>query len=228
MLLNRLSILGNPNIGIYIFANDKIALVPPGLTSSEKEVITETLKVDVIETKIAGTIIIGALVAGNNNGIILPRNVLDEEYFNLKNALNKYGIEVYVSSSKNTALGNIILANDKKCISGGVLEKSEINALREVLGVDIIEKNIMGLPIPGSLAVVTNTGGVVHPDISDEELSFLENTFGVPFERASVNSGVPFIKTGLVANKYGALVGELTTGPEIMRIQRGLGIGEGV
>ena len=228
MLLNRLSILGNPNIGIYIFANDKIALVPPGLTSSEKEVITETLKVDVIETKIAGTIIIGALVAGNNNGIILPRNVLDEEYFNLKNALNKYGIEVYVSSSKNTALGNIILANDKKCISGGVLEKSEINALREVLGVDIIEKNIMGLPIPGSLAVVTNTGGVVHPDISDEELSFLENTFGVPFERATVNSGVPFIKTGLVANKYGALVGELTTGPEIMRIQRGLGIGEGV
>lgn len=225
MVLNRISILGNPNIGVYIFANDQIALVPPGLTEDEKSAIRETLNVELVESKVAGTIILGVLVAGNNNGIVFPRNILDEELYRLRSELKKYDINIYVSESRNTALGNIILVNDRMCVIGTVMEKDEVSKIADVLGVEVVERNVMGLTIPGSLAVITNTGGVIHPDIENGELSELEKLFGVSIERATVNSGVPFIKTGLVANKYGALVGELTTGPEIMRIQRGLGLG---
>lgn len=223
--MNKLSVFGNPNIGVYIFVNDEVAVVPPGLTTSEKEAIIETLNIELLETKIAGTIINGVMIAGNNRALIVPRNILDEELDYLVKSLKKYGINVYVLESRHTALGNIILMNDEICIVPPGLEDSEARKIGDTAGVEVVKKTIMGLNIPGTLAVITNKGGVIHPDIDDNELSELEKLLGFSLERATVNSGVPFIKTGLIANKYGALVGELTTGPEIMRIQRGLGIG---
>ena len=222
MNINKLRVYGNPNIGVYIFANDKIAITPPGLNEDEKKLIIETLNVELIETKIADTILVGVMIAGNNNGIILPRNTRDEEYTYLKNILKHYGLNVEILRSKNTALGNLVLVNDSAAIVGSELERSEIMRVRNALDVEVFQKDILYLTIPGSLAVVTNNGGVIHPDVSDEELKGIEKILKVPFERATVNSGIPFIKTGLIANTYGALVGELTTGPEILRIQRGL------
>ena len=62
-------------------------------------------------------------------------------------------------------------------------------------------------------------------DASDEELRRLSEFFEVPVDIGTVNFGVAFIRTGLVANNYGALVGEKTTGPEILRITKALSIG---
>jgi len=222
MNINKLRVYGNPNIGVYVFANDNIAITPPGLNEDEKKMIIETLNVELIETKIADTILVGVMIAGNNNGIILPRNTGDEEYTYLKNILKHYGLNVEILRSKNTALGNLVLVNDNAAIVGSELERSEVMRVRNALDVEVVQKDILYLTIPGSLAVATNNGGVIHPDVSDEELKGIEKILKIPFERATVNSGIPFIKTGLIANTYGALVGELTTGPEILRIQRGL------
>lgn len=218
----RLSLFGNPNIGVYVFINNSIALIPPGLSIDEKKVIVETLGVELVETKIANTILNGILVAGNDVGIVLPRIVLDEELEIINEELKKYGLNIYVSRSKNTALGNILLCNNKACIAGSELEEQELNKISDVLGVETIFKNVMHLTIPGSLAVVTDKGGVIHPDVSDDEIKEIEEIFKVGFERATVNSGIPFIKSGLIANNKGVIVGEYTTGPEILRIRRGL------
>ena len=225
MEIDKLSVKGSPHIGVYIFVNDQFALVPPGLTSHEKEVLLNTLRInDIVETKIAGSELIGVMVAGNNNGLVLPRNILDEEYEFLRKTLSSYSLNLYISRSKHTAMGNIVLSNTKYAIVGSVLEKQEIPKIKDVLGLeDIIVRDIMYLNIPGSLGVVTDKGGVIHPDISDDELLFLEEYFKVDFERATVNAGIPFIKSGLIANNYGVVVGEKTTGPEILRIRRGLG-----
>ncbi len=222
MEIIRLNVLGNPNIGVYVFANDSIALIPPGLSKDEKDTLIEILNVELIETKIADTIINGVLIAGNNNGIVLPRIVLDNELNYLKKELSKFGINLYVSSSRSTALGNLFLCNNKACIVGSEIEKEEISKISNTLGVEIIVKDLLELTIPGSLAVVTDRGGVIHPDLSDEDISYLNKVFNVRFERATVNSGVPFIKSGLIANNHGALVGGFTTGPEILRIKKGL------
>ncbi len=225
MEIDKLSVKGSPHIGVYIFVNDQFALVPPGLTSHEKEVLLNTLRInDIVETKIAGSELIGVMVTGNNNGLVLPRNILDEEYEFLRKTLSSYSLNLYISRSKHTAMGNIVLSNTKYAIVGSVLEKQEIPKIKDVLGLeDIIVRDIMYLNIPGSLGVVTDKGGVIHPDISDDELLFLEEYFKVDFERATVNAGIPFIKSGLIANNYGVVVGEKTTGPEILRIRRGLG-----
>ncbi len=218
----KLRIKGSIHVGVYVFANDYIGFIPPGLTSSEKEAIMEILDIELVETKIAETDLVGVFVAGNNNGVILPRNILDDEIERLKPFLVKHDLNMYISRAKHTAMGNIVLANNRAAVIGKILEKHEAQKIAETLGVEYVTRDLMYLNIPGSIAVVTDKGGLVHPDISDDELRFLEEFFKVNFERATVNAGIPFIKSGIIANNHGIIVGEETTGPEILRIKRGL------
>ncbi len=221
MEIYKLGLMGNANVGVFIYANDKVALVPPGITREEENTIQEALNVETVRITIAGTFLHGILVIGNNNGIILPRNTNYEEIDVLSKLLKKYGLNVYLSGSRYTALGNMFLANNKIGIASEEIEDSEIDKISDTLGIEIIKKNIMGLPIPGSLAVINDSGGVIHPDVSDDEIKELEEILNIGLERSTVNAGIPFIKSGLVANNYGIIVGEITTGPEILRIKRG-------
>lgn len=222
MNLSKLKIKGSPHIGVFIFTNDLVAIAPPELDKKARDEIAEVLNVEVVEAKIAGTELNGVMIAGNNKGIILPRNVLEEEYVALKKSLSKHGLNIYISRSRYTAMGNVILLNNKIGLVSEDVEKSEISKIKDFLGIEIYAKNIMQLPIPGGLAIVTDNGGVVHPEVSDEEVEELRKTFGFQIEKTTVNAGIPFVKSGIICNNKGILVGELTTGPEILRIRRGL------
>ena len=220
MEIEKLRVYGSPHIGVYVFVNNQIAIIPPGVEEKVKSVISEVLNVDVIESKIAGSILIGVLIAGNDNGLILPRTLRDDEYEYLKKSIGKYGLNLYISRSKVTALGNVFLVNNNACIIGKEFEPEELNQISDVVA---YHRNILELPIPGSLAVVNDKGGVIHPDVSNGELDEVSKFLRVGLERATVNSGVPFIKSGLIVNNKGIIVGENTTGPEILRIRRGFG-----
>lgn len=225
MTISKLSIYGNVNIGVYVFANDQIALVPKGLDKKILDTISETLDVEPIEIRIADLSIIGIMVAGNNNGIILPRIVKDNELIELKRLLSKYDLNIVVVGSKYTAIGNLVLANDKGVILYPEFEKNVVEKIKDGLGVDNVEQTyIAGIPVVGSVGVITNKGGILHPATSDNELEKLEKIFKVPLMTGTVNFGVVFIRSGLVANTHGALIGENTTGPEMVRIQEALGV----
>lgn len=222
MNFSKLSILGTPNIGVYLFANDYVAVVGPSLTESERRIIEETLGVEVVKAKVSDSILIGVLIAGNNNGIVVPKTVREHELSELRRLLKDHHINVEVVDSRLTALGNIVLANNKAAIVGSRIEDGVISKISDILGVEVVVRDLMNLSIPGSIAVVNSAGGAIHPDVSDDDLRYVEEVMGVEVERATVNSGIPFVKAGLVANNNGVLVGESTTGPEILRIQRGL------
>ncbi|RLG80315.1 MAG: translation initiation factor IF-6 [Thermoprotei archaeon] len=223
MELDRIRVYGTPHIGVYIFANNHVAIIPPGLDKSIKEVIAEVLDVEIIETKIGGSVLNGVLLAGNDRGIIVPRNIREEELVCLREGLRRHDIDIYISRSRSTALGNLLLVNNKAGVVSSILEPEEVRRISETLGIEILVKDPMRLNIPGSIAVVTDKGGAIHPDIEDKELEELCKILMIYIERATVNSGIPFIKSGLVANNKGILVGETTTGPEILRIRRGFG-----
>ena len=72
-------------------------------------------------------------------------------------------------------------------------------------------------------AVVTNKGLLCHPKTSEEEIRFLEKVFKVPVMIGTINHGSPVIGSGLVANTKGAIIGDLTTGIEMGRIEEALG-----
>ena len=219
MPLDTLRIFGNPNIGVYIFANNKVALVPNGVTQQTKKKIEETLNVDVVEARVGGSPLLGIFLAGNDRTILAPKIIRDDEL----QTLTDLGLNVEVIHGVFTALGNVVLANNKAAMLHPEIAEREMELITAALGVErYVKGTIARIPTVGSAAVVTDVGGIVHPDAEEGELKRLEEFFGVTMDIGTVNFGVAFIKTGLVANNYGALVGDRTTGPEIMRIMKAL------
>jgi len=221
-VVEKLSVFGNSNIGVYIFANNEFALVPPGVAESDKRKIREVLGVDIIEVKIADMVINGVMVAGNDNGILLPRIVKPEEIDELKSYL-KGSVRIEVLNTRSTALGNLVAATNNAALVSPLIDRQAVEKIKEVLGVRVIEmRRLAEIPSVGSMLVVNSYGGIVHPGVSDEELRFLEELFGVEFLRGTVNFGLYFVKAGIIANDHGVLVGEDTTGPEIAQISQAL------
>jgi len=221
-LIELMSIYGNPNIGVYLFANNHVAIAPPGITQRERRKIEDVLGVEVIETKIADMVINGVLLAGNDKGLLLPRIVKPEEYEYLKEQLSGR-MKIVILNVKATALGNLIVANSRAALISRMIDPSAVPLIKEALGVEVVlRRELANIPTIGSMMVVTNKGGLVHPSVSEEELKILNNLFGVEFMTGTVNFGVYFVKAGIVANDKGVLVGDETTGPELMRIQQAL------
>lgn len=213
----KMSIFGNSNIGVYIYGNDKVTFVPQGLQKKDLEEISQILQTDLVEASVANTRLLGVLMTGNNNGLILSRSALDNEIESIKKAT--HDLNILVLPSRNNAVGNLIIANDKAALVYPYFEDEIIKMIQDNLGVEVFKRSVVGIPTVGAIIAVTNNGGLVHPDVTDEEIKFLEDVFKVPFKTGTVNFGVSFIRTGLIVNTKGAIVGEDTTGPEIARVQ---------
>ncbi len=215
----KLNLYGNPNIGVYLTATDSYVLVPDDIGGSEEEVIREVLGVDsIVRLRIHGMRLVGVMAGGNSNCVALPRDATLEAEVVKK----RLDVNVVLLPSRNNAIGNVMVANDRAALVFPGMEDEAVKALRECLGVEVEKGSIAGVQTVGAALVVTNRGGVVHPEASEDEIRFLEELFRVPIEPATINFGVELVRTGLVANSYGALVGEDTTGPEIARIQLAL------
>ncbi len=222
MNIKRVSIFGTDNIGVYIFTNNKYTIVPKGVEKEVKDAISEILNTEIIEAEISRSFIIGIYITGNDNGILLPKTTTTDELKILKENLKDCRIEVL--NSRVTALGNTILTNNNGAVIYPEFTNAEEKIIKETLGVDEIKKTRIAQMITvGSVGVVTNKGGLVHINASEEELKELEKLFKVKIDIGTVNFGSVFIRSGLIANDKGALVGSSTTGPEILRIQKALG-----
>ncbi|MFN4045978.1 MAG: translation initiation factor IF-6 [Acidilobaceae archaeon] len=220
--VTKFSINGNPNIGVYIHASDSYVLIPPGLSSKDINVLREALGVDrIVETTIFNMGIVGVLVAGNNYGVLLPKTVMEEEYERIKRGLRD--LNVAVLDVKENALGNLIAANSRAALVYPHFDSRVERVIADTLGVEVHRMSVGGVNVAGSVLVVTDRGGVVCPEALDEEVKVLSSIFKVPVLQATVNFGVSFIRVGLIANSFGALAGEDTTGPELARIQMALG-----
>lgn len=221
MLIERVSYRGNPNVGIYIFANDRIAVVPKSADAKFIQMVQNVLHVPVIPSSIGGMEIVGIFITGNNKGVILPHIVREAEYRAIKGVFDG---NISIAKSRFTALANVCLVNDTAALVSTIAYDEIKNVVRDVLEVEVVEKGfIADIPTVGSAAYVNNIGGVIHPDASEEELAFLSNLFRIRVDVGTVNFGVGFIKSGLAGNSHGLLVGARTTGPEIMRLSRVFG-----
>ncbi|MCE4614964.1 MAG: translation initiation factor IF-6 [Desulfurococcales archaeon] len=214
---------GNPNIGVYMAANNKLALIPMDIDAKDIETIQEILGIEVFYVKVSDTSLLGVLVALNDNGILIPRTSGDSEIRKFKSLAKSMGLELGILPSRNNAVGNMVLANNKAALVYPELDDDSLKVVRDVLDVEVDKKSIIGIPTIGSLGVITDKGGIVHRDVTEDELDWLSDYFKVNIMTGTVNFGVSFIKTGLVANSKGGLVGSETMGPELVRIQMALG-----
>ena len=209
------SIVGSASIGVYTLATEKCVIIPKMVPLDKAEKTAEWLKVPLIHTSIGGSLLAGALACGNSNGLLLSQFVREEELQAIKAAFNG---NLTVMETKKTAYGNLVLANDHAALVDPRLKEAQTKQIADALGVEVVAGEIAGLPYVGSLAVATNKGVLAHPLLKDEEKKVLEELFKVPVDVGTVNCGIPYVGTGLIANSHAAVAGSLTTGPEMFII----------
>lgn len=217
MGIYRYDVYRSPNIGIFVKANDNFLFIPRGFADSKAEKLQSFLNVECVYTSIAQTRLLGPLSVVNNNGILLPRMAEDYEVEELRRATS---MNVERIKIKFTALGNLIVANDKAGLASPVIPKESFKQMQDVLGVPIEHMSIDTYHQVGALMVSTNAGAAVHPNVSEQQMNLIKESLKVDVEAATVNGGVPFVASGVVANSKSVVVGTLTTGPELIMLSR--------
>lgn len=209
------SLFGSASIGVYSLVTDNMAIVPSQVSETKAKKIGEWLKVKTVRTTIGASVLVGALARANSNGIVLPHFMREEENQAIKSNSN---INMAVMETKKTAYGNLILANDYGAVVDPRMKERDVKKIEDVLDVETVPGEIAGLPYVGSLATATNKGVLAHPLVKEEEQKLLKDVLKVHVDVGTVNCGIPYVATGLVGNKHGAVAGYITTGPELFII----------
>ncbi len=114
--------------------------------------------------------------------------------------------------------GLIVLRPDGYSIWESI--KESLDKISDVLDIELIQKKIAGFHQVGAVMATSPTGGIVHPETDEEDIKIIKNILNVNVEPATINGGLPFLSSGILANNKSVVVGSLTNGPEIMMLTR--------
>ena len=91
----------------------------------------------------------------------------------------------------------------------------------DALNTELIPIEINFTDAIGSYVILNNKGIIVSPLFTEEEIDKLKAILRIPEDRiaiSTVNMGNPVVRSGAVANDFGLLVGNRTSGVELTRI----------
>jgi translation initiation factor 6 len=196
-----------------------VVFLQKSLPKKTKHLISSILGAKVVELTIADSTIIGSLLMFNSHGSVIT------EFADLatQKIISSQGLSVFPIKDVINAAGNDILANDHGALVHPDLKTATVKKIGEILGVSVQKGTIAQLGTVGMAAVVTNKGCLCHPKVTKEEKQVMEKVFDVEVMIGTVNHGFPMIGSGLVANSNGAIIGSMTTGIEMGRIEEALG-----
>jgi translation initiation factor 6 len=212
---------GSVSIGVYSLATEDMVIVPKVVPLRKAESFAQWLKVKLVHATIGSSVLVGALACANSYGILLPSFVQQEEIEAIRSVFKG---NITVMETRKTAYGNMVLANDHGAVVGLRLKEPEVRKISETLGVEAVAGEIAGMPYVGSLAVATNKGVLAHPLLKDSERRLLEDLLKAPVDVGTINCGIPHVGTGLLCNSRSAIVGSLTSGPEMFIIGNALDV----
>ena len=211
----KYDVYSGPNIGIYTKVNNQFVFVPNGFAKTKAENLANYLQTDYLTISIANTRLLGILTVLNNHGMLLPNTCSQEEIDHLKKHTD---LNIKLLDVKYNALGNMICVNDKGGIVSPTIDKKYVKEIEDVLDIEVIQKKIAGFYQVGAVMSATSNGGIIHPLTDEDDVSTFSNILGVKIEPATINGGIPFVSSGILANDNAIVVGTLTNGPEIMML----------
>ena len=94
------------------------------------------------------------------------------------------------------------------------------NQIVDVLDAPVEFITIASFNQVGALMVSGNEGSAIHPQALDEEITKAAKILKVDVEPITINRGLPYIASGIILTKEKAIVGSLTTGPELIMLSR--------
>ena len=216
----RAALSGSSYVGVFARATDDCVLVRSDMEADLVAAFEAELEVPAVATTVAGSGTVGALAAGNANGVLVSGRVTDREREAIESAS---GLPVRELPGRINAAGNVVLANDAGAYVHPDLSRKAVRAVEDALDVPAERGDLAGVRTVGTAAVATSKGVLCHPKSTDEELDYLEEFLEVPADIGTINYGGPLVGSGLVANTAGYVAGSDTTGPELGRIEDALG-----
>ncbi len=209
---------GSFNIGVSAVANESLAFTSPDADDQFLRDLEEALGVKPFRTSIAGSHVVGSLIAMNSNGAAVSGLVEAAEL-----AVIEKVIPVRLLPDYLNAAGNNILVNDKGAIVNPETSDETVKELEELFQVEVVKASVAECNIVGSVCCCNNKGCVCTTDATDDDIEVLKEVLKVSeVQRTTVNHGSKYVGSGIVANSKGALVGDATTPIEMGRLEDGL------
>ena len=201
--------------------NDQFIVLPLGFAPTKTTMLSKYLEVtDNIYVSIADTRLLGPMMVMNNNGILVSSITSDEEINILK---EKSQLNVERLKSKYTAIGNLIATNNHGAIVSPLCNDVKTQ-IQDILGVSVISMTISGYIQTGAMIVATNKGAAAYPNASDDEIKTISDILNVNVEPVTINGGIPFLASGIIANSKSVVVGNMTSGPELIMLSRAFNV----
>jgi len=170
--------------------------------------------IPVVHASIAGCRIIGRTSVGNKNGLLLPGSTYDTELQHIRNALPDK-VKIQRIEERLSALGNVIACNDYVALAHPDIDRETEEIIEDVLQVEVFRQGVANNLLVGSYCVLSNQGGLVHPNTSVTELEELSSLLHLPLTAGTVNRGSESVSSGLVVNDWCAFTGMDTTSTEL-------------
>ncbi len=148
----------------------------------------------------------------------MPNTATDVELAHLRNSLPD-SVVVQRVEERLSALGNIIACNDHVALVHPDIDRETEDVISDVLGVEVFRQIVGGQALVGSYCKFSNTGGMVHPRTTVEDIEELSSLLQVPLVAGTVNRGSDVLGGGLIVNDWSAFVGLDTTSTEISVIE---------
>jgi translation initiation factor 6 len=215
---STIAFAGDPHIGVFARILEDLAIIAPQAPEGFRAAIEEELDAEVVETTIQDSAIVGALAAGNRQGVVISGLASREEVARISEHR-----EVMVLQDGMNAAGNVILANDSFCAVNPEIPLNVAEEIGSFLRVPVLRLSFAGYRVVGKVAVATNRGVLVHPRANPAEIAALEEAVDLPIGVGTVNLGSGLVGSGLLANTRGYLAGIGTSGFELGRIEEVLG-----
>jgi translation initiation factor 6 len=206
-------------VGVYAIANEEFGMAPHDAEKTFIDDIEEALGVEVTRTTIAGTNLLGALIAMNSYGAVVTSMATDSEVEFLSKHLRVARIE-----DKLNAAGNNVLVNDNGAIVNPEVREDTLKIIEDTLQVEVAPMTVAGHKTVGSVCVATNKGVLCHPDTKRSEFDIIKSVMKVPAAIGTLNYGSPMVGASIVANSKGGAVGFRSTPIELGRVEDALGL----
>lgn len=210
---------GTPSIGVFARVSESCAFIANDLDGGFADEVSLALGVECVRTSVAGSFVVGSLMAANSNGAVVSGLAEQSELDRIRRVLPVATLE-----DRFNAAGNNILVNDNGAIVNPELSDEEIRNVSDALGVECVRGTIAGIQTVGAVCLATNLGAAVHPGATSEDLELIKDVLKVEAVRTTLNHGVRTVSACALANSKGALVGDLTTPIEMGKLEDALAL----
>ncbi|MDD4983389.1 MAG: translation initiation factor IF-6 [Candidatus ainarchaeum sp.] len=213
MIIKKTNFKSYTTIGIFCSISENIALLPLDASAKFEGIIKDVFGVEVIKTSLGETNLLGSLSKIYGKKAIVSNITTDKEIKYLEDlGLKTLRLNAY------HAVGNLISVNKNAALLSKIISDADNKKISKFYSLDFDSFNVAGTDLVGSVLATTDEAFAVSSSVSEKDFEKIKNLFKVDGNVATVNYGDGFVSNGLLVNTKGLIVGEKTTGYEIMRL----------